>query len=224
MEQKIKVGMVEDQFLFRQGMRAILAAWPEIEVVFESSEGYTVIEKLKITKDLPHVILVDLSLPPEGEKPFTGKKLTIALRESYPDIKIVILSGHSDDSSISELIELGAHGYLIKECDPQEVYDAIQSVHFKGVYINAQALKAMRKRTRGQVKSKNPLKESLLSDREIEVLQLICEQNTTEEIAEKLFISPKTVNTHRNNLLMKTEAKNVAGLVVYAMKNGIANL
>lgn len=223
MKQKIKVGLVEDQFLFRQGMKAILSAWPDIEVVFESAEGYTVIEKLKDTKDLPHVMLVDLSLPPDENKAFTGREVTTALASRYPDIKVIILSGHSDESFIAQLIEHGAHGYLIKDCDPQEVYDAIQSAFTKGSYINARTLKAMVNRMNDKAKPKILLQESPLSDREIEVLQLICRQNTTEEIAEKLFISPKTVNTHRNNLLMKTGAKNMAGLVVYAMKRGIVS-
>ncbi|HLZ17576.1 MAG TPA: response regulator transcription factor [Cyclobacteriaceae bacterium] len=224
MEQKIKVGLVEDQSLFRQGIKAILSAWSNIEVVFEAAEGYTVIEKLNNVSDLPHVMLVDLSLPPHGDKIFTGREVTTALRSYYPDIKVVILSGHRDEGFIAQLIEHGAHGYLIKDCDPEEVYNAICSVHFKGQYINERALKAMVNRMSDKAKSKLLLQESPLSNREIEVLQLICRQNTSEEIAEKLFISPRTVNSHRNSLLMKTGAKNVAGLVVYAMKGGIAEL
>lgn len=223
-EQKINVGLVEDQFLFRQGMRAILSAWPDIDVVFESADGYSVIDKLKDAKNLPHVMLVDLSLPPNGNKVFTGRDVTTALAAHYPDIKVIILSGHSNENFIAQLIEHGAHGYLIKECDPQEVYEAIRSAYFKGSYINSLTLKAIRNNMEGRAKSKILTKESLLSEREIEVLQLICLQHTTEEIAEKLFISPKTVNSHRINLLQKTGTKNVAGLVVYAMKNGIAGM
>jgi DNA-binding NarL/FixJ family response regulator len=173
---------------------------------------------------LPHVMLVDLSLPPDENRAFTGREVTTALASRYPDIKVIILSGHSDESFIAQLIEHGAHGYLIKDCDPQEVYGAIQSAYTKGSYINARAVKAIVNRMNDKTKPKILLQESPLSDREIEVLQLICRQNTTEELAEKLFISLKTVNTHRNNLLMKTGAKNVAGLVVYAMKRGIADL
>lgn len=225
MQTKINVGLVEDQVLFRQGMKAILSAWPEIEVMFESPDGYSVIDKLKAMTTLPHVMLVDLSLPPQGPKEFSGKDVTLALLKHYPDIKIIILSAHQDENFIAQLIESGAHGYLVKDSDPDEVHDAIQAVFTKGSYINAQTLKAIQNNIGRKSKSRSigtPIET--LSKREEEILQLICEQYTTDEIAEKLCLSPKTVNGHRNNLLEKTGAKNVAGLVVYAIKNGIAQI
>ena len=132
---------------------------------------------------------------------------------------MIILSGHRDENFIEQLIGIGAHGYLIKDCDPQEVYDAIFSVYTRGTYINERALRALQKRSL----SKSSIAEAL-TKREIEVLELICKQLTSEEIGEKLFISVKTVNGHRVNLLEKTGAKNTAGLVIYALKNGIAQL
>lgn len=222
MESKIRIGLVEDQFLFRQGMKAILSAWPEFEVVFEAAEGYTVLDTLKTTTTIPQVMLVDLSLPPQGSKEFSGKEVTTVLRENFSDIKIIILSGHEDENFIAQLIESGAHGYLVKDCDPGEVHDAILSVHNKGSYINARTLKAIQnnigKKTRTRSMSSSTIE---LTRREEEILQLICQQNTTEEIAEKLFISPKTVNGHRNSLLEKTGSHNVAGLVMFAVKNNI---
>jgi two-component system response regulator NreC len=219
---KIYIGLVEDQFLFRQGMKAILEAWPEIEVIFEAAEGYTVLDKLKEMTVVPQVMLVDLSLPPQGEKEFSGKEVTVVLREHYPDIKIIILSGHQDENFIAQLIESGAHGYLVKDCDPSEVYEAINSVCTKGSYINSRTLNAIQNNIgrKPKERSANTTTEHL-TKREEEILQLICEQHTTEEIAEKLFISPKTVNGHRNSLLEKTGSYNVAGLVIYAIKNNI---
>lgn len=222
MEQKIYVGLVEDHFLFRQGMRAILSVWPEMEVVFESAEGYNVIEKLKSKELIPNVMLVDLSLPPQDQKEYSGKEVTDALRLAYPDIKIIILSGHEDENFIAQLIEHGAHGYLVKDSDPSEVRDAIASVHHKGSYINARTLKAIQNNIGKKTKSRSITSTTeQLTKREEEVLNLICQQFTTEEIAERLFISPKTVNGHRNNLLEKTGSHNVAGLVIYAIKNHI---
>ncbi len=226
MEGKINIGLVEDHFLFRQGMKAILSAWPEIDVVFESAEGYSVIEKLKETTVLPHVMLVDLSLPPLSQKEFSGKEVTVALRENYPDIKVIILSGHEDENFIAQLIESGANGYLVKDSDPSEVHDAITSVYNKGSYINARTLKAIQHNIgrKPKLRSNTSPQVDLLTKREEEVLQLICQQNTTDEIAEILFISPKTVNGHRNSLLEKTGSHNVAGLVIYAIKNHVVNL
>jgi two-component system, NarL family, response regulator NreC len=225
MQSKITVGLVEDQFLFRQGMKAILSAWPEIAVIFEAAEGYTVVDKLKEMAEVPQVMLVDLSLPPMGQKEFSGKEVTVALLKYFPDMKIIILSGHEDENFIAQLIENGAHGYLIKDCDPDEVHEAITAVHTKGSYINARTLKAIQNNIgrKTKVRSISTAVEQL-TKREEEILRLICDQLTTDEIAEKLFLSPKTVNGHRNSLLEKIGAKNVAGLVVYAIKNGIAEV
>lgn len=225
MQNKINVGLVEDQFLFRQGMKAILSAWPEIAVIFEAAEGYTVVDKLKEMEVIPQVMLVDLSLPPLGQKEFTGKEVTVALLRNFPDMKIIILSGHEDENFIAQLIENGAHGYLIKDCDPDEVHEAITAVYTKGSYINARTLKAIQNNIgrKTKIRSISTAVEQL-TKREEEILRLICDQLTTDEIAEKLFLSPKTVTGHRNSLLEKTGAKNVAGLVVYAIKNGIAEV
>jgi two-component system, NarL family, response regulator NreC len=222
MPNKIKIGLVEDQFLFRQGMKAILGAWPDIEVVFESANGYSVIDSLKQSALLPDVMLVDLSLPPNGQKEFSGVHVTHALLENYPNMKILILSVHEDENFIAQLIEQGAHGYLVKDSDPQEVYEAIVSVYNKGSYINERTLKAIQHNMGRKLK---PTKVYVqITKREEEILQLTCKQYTAEEIADKLFISVKTVNGHRNNLLQKTGSRNVTGLVIYAIKNQIVDL
>lgn len=225
MNEKIKVGLVEDQILFLQGMKAILSLWPNLEVVLEATEGYTVIDKLNASNSLPDVILLDMSLPPLGNLEFGGKEVTLAVNKNFPSIKIIILSAHNEERLIAELIENGANGYLVKDSNANEVYEAIISVHTKGSYINLNTLRAIQnnhsKRLRG-LGAESAV--SHLTARELEVLALICEQYTTDEIAVKLFISAKTVNTHRINLLEKTGSVNVAGLVLYAVKNGILKI
>ncbi len=225
MTEKINIGLVEDQALFREGMKAIMVYWENIEVMFESDNGYSVVDKLKSTQPLPDVLLVDLSLPPDGEKEFSGIDVTNAVLQTFPEIKILILSVHQDENFIAQLIEHGAHGYLVKDCDPQELKEAIVSVHTKGSYINERTLKAIQNNMGRKSKLKNLKSTSThLTKREEEVLCLICLQYTSEKIAEKLFISVKTVNGHRNNLLEKTQAKNTAGLVIYALKNNLVDL
>jgi two-component system response regulator NreC len=222
MNPTIRVGLVEDQLLFRQGMKAIIADWPGMEVVFESADGYSVKEKLNNIPILPDVLLVDLTLPPQGQTEFSGLDLTRSLLESWPDIKIIILSVHDDENYIAQLIEEGAHGYLLKDSDPGEVREAIESVHKKGSYINERTLHAIQ---RNLGNKKKPVKQKEeITKREEEILQLVCQQFTAEEIAEKLYISVKTVNGHRNNLLQKTGSRNVTGLVLYAVKNRIIEL
>jgi DNA-binding NarL/FixJ family response regulator len=218
----IKIGLVEDQLLFRTGMKGILNTWSELDIIFEAAEGYTVIEKLKSHTDLPDVMLVDLSLPPNGNKEYSGAELTKELLANFPNIKIIVLSVHDDENFIARLIEDGAHGYLVKDCDPQEVYDAIISAHTKGSYINERTLKAIQHKM-GKKQRPSKIFDDI-TKREVEVLQLTCKQHTAEEIAEKLFISVKTVNGHRNNLLQKTGSRNVTGLVIYAIKNNLVDL
>jgi DNA-binding NarL/FixJ family response regulator len=223
-EPKITIGLVEDQLLFRQGIKAILSTWQNLEIIFESADGFSVIDKLKnAPSSVPMVMLVDLSLPPNGKTEFSGRDVTEALQRHYPDMKVIILSAHQDENFIAQLIEAGAHGYLVKDCDPQEVYEAIRSVCHKGSYINERALLALQRKSKAKKSATAPASD-LLTKRELEILELICRQNTSEEIADKLFISVKTVNGHRLNMLEKTGAKNTAGLVIYAIKNDLVKL
>jgi DNA-binding NarL/FixJ family response regulator len=202
-------------------MKAIIGTWEGITVVFESADGYSVIDKLSNCEVMPDVMLVDLSLPPDGEKEYSGLQVTQALVRVYPDMKILILSVHEDENFINQLIECGAHGYLVKDSDPQEVREAIVAVYNKGSYINERALRALQhKRT---TRTKKQVDVSI-TRREEEILQLVCKQYTAEEIAQELFISVKTVNGHRNNLLQKTGSRNVTGLVLYAIRNNIVTL
>ncbi|MBN9293921.1 MAG: response regulator transcription factor [Flavobacteriia bacterium] len=223
MKNGIKVGLVEDQHLFRDGIKAILSAWQDIEIIFEAGEGFSVVQTLLQSEQVPDVMLVDLSLPPNGSTPYSGEQLTIDLTATFPEMKVLILSGHQDEKFIIRLIEAGAHGYLVKDSDPLEVYQAIVTAYEKGAYINERALMAIQqnigKKTKEIFRS-----DTDLTWRELEVLELICRQHTAEEIGEKLFISVKTVNGHRSNLLLKTASRNVAGLVMYAVKNGLVNI
>ena len=224
MQEKIRLGLVEDQFLFREGMKALLAAYPEFEVTFECPEGYSVVTEISLMPEKPHVLLVDLSLPPDGTREYNGRHVTEDVRKAFADIKIIILSVHDDENFIAQLIEHGAHGYLVKDTDPKEVREAILTVYQKGSYINERTLKAIQKNLGAKTKPASTNASVSLTKREEEILQLICRQLTTEEIAEKLFISAKTVNGHRNNLLQKTGAKNVAGLVMFAVKNNVVEM
>lgn len=220
----IQIGLVEDQQLFREGIKAILDGWPSFSVVFESADGHSVIGKIREMSERPDILLVDLSLPPLGDKEYSGVQVTDAIKSEFPEIGIIILSIHEDENFIAQLIEHGANGYLVKDSDPQEVYDAIVSVHTKGSYINERTLIAIRNNIGRKQKPKKIGSLIQFTRREEEILNLICQQFTSEEIADKLFISVKTVNGHRNNLLQKTGARNTAGLVVYALKNNLVEL
>ncbi|GAA4458008.1 response regulator transcription factor [Rurimicrobium arvi] len=219
MQQMIKVGLVEDQILFREGIKAILGNWQDISVVFESADGYSVPGKLEQCAELPDVMLVDLSLPSSGHTEYNGRQLTEYLIRVYPAMKVIILSVHDDENFINQLIECGAHAYLVKDTDPYEVYDAIVSVFHRGSYINERTLNAIRRNMGKKHTAKRPL--TTITRREEEVLKLVCQQHTAEEIAQILFLSVKTVNGHRNALLQKTGSRNVTGLVLFAIRHHI---
>lgn len=225
----IKIGLIEDQFLFRKGMRAILESTENLSVIFETGVGYDIISRLQELPELPDVLLVDVCLPPDtNQLSFGGLEVTRVVREQFKNIKVIILSVHHEPDFVSDHIHNGAHAYLIKDSDPQEVIEAIVAVHTRGAFINQHALNALQrtKLTPEKVKPLTALPDHdpVLSRREIEVLQLVCQQLKTEEIAEKLFISTKTVNGHRNNLLQKTGARNAAGLVTYAVKHHLVDV
>lgn len=219
MEHKVKVGIVEDQKLFREGLIAIMSGWPDITMVFTSPDGYSVEKRLEEATEIPDVMLLDLTLPNDGTLEFDGVKVLAMLRKKYPAMKTIILSANHDPYIIAQLIELGAQGYLVKDSDPDEVHQAIVHVYEQGSYINEKVLNAIQQRLQGKVK-KTTTHEGI-SPRELDVLILVCQQFTSKEIAEKLFISEKTVNGHRNNLLQKTGARNVTGLVIYAAKHNL---
>jgi len=219
MKTRIKLGIVEDQLLFRDGIKAVLEAWEDIEFVFESPDGFSMLERLEQNAQVPDVMLVDLTLPSHNHEEFSGWRVVQVLKNFYPDMKILILSAHEESYLIAQLIEAGANGYLIKDSSSQEVYEAIEAVYHRGSYINERSLIAIQSKLSGKLKT--PKTHEALTKREIEVLQLICQQKTAEEIGNELFISQKTVNGHRNNLLQKTGSRNISGLVMYAIKHNI---
>lgn len=222
MEETIKIGLVNDQVLFRKGIKTILGSWNNLEVVFEAGEGFTVIESLKLAKQLPDVMLIDLSIPSNRANEYSSEQLTIDLCKHFPTIKIIILSFQQDKNYIAHLIKIGAYGYLEKDCDPMEVYNAIVTVHTNGSFINPMTLQTNQRNVGEKSMLKKPFSD--ITKREVEILQLTCQQYTADEIAEKLFISVKTVNGHRTNLRQKTGSRNVIGLVIYAIKHQIINL
>jgi two-component system, NarL family, response regulator NreC len=223
MKKYIKIGLVDDQLLVRSGFKTLIDGWGDMEVIFESSDGHSVIKRLTDTDRHPDVMLVDIGLPGKGDLVYSGMHLTMDMKRHFPKIKILIVSVQDDPVTIAYLIEKGAQGFLSKACRPEELETAIRAAHQNGSYINEKTLKALQGRLDKGGSSPLPKSDELTS-REVEVLRLICQQFTAEEIGEKLFISAKTVNGHRNNLLLKTASRNITGLVMYAVKTGLVEI
>lgn len=212
----IRVAIAEDQRLFRECLIPILNNFENIEVVFEASNGKEMLTQLRQSPVVPHVVLLDLTMPE-----MNGLETTEVLKKEFPDLKIIILSVHNEERHIVRMVGMGVHGYLVKNAELTEVRSAIESVYEKGFYFNETVLKALQNGMT-QKKTKHFEVETALTPREKEVLLLICKEFTTPEIADKLYLSVRTVDGHRNNLLEKTGSRNTAGLVLYAIKNGLA--
>ncbi|MCY7356328.1 MAG: response regulator transcription factor [Rudanella sp.] len=216
---KIKLALCDDHNLFRVGMASILTQVPDFELILEAANGQELIDK--IARKTPDVVLLDLQMPV-----LDGTATADFLRENHPLIKIVILTMHDEDRMVLHLLEKGVSGYLLKDADPDEVEKAIRKVMDDGVYLNDFVSRAMlRKMTNTSTAMKQPStfynSKVLLSEREKEVLKLICEGLSTAEISEKIFLSPRTVEGHRLRILEKTGTKNTAGMVAYAFKNNL---
>ncbi len=213
---KYKVAIVDDEVLFIEGMKLILGQDENLEITNTAQNGAELLELIKSDQFEAEVIMLDLSMPV-----LDGIDTLLALNEMKHPAKVIILSSHYNDSIIVKLLDEGAAGFLAKNEHPDEVIKTIKKVAKKGFYINDYILQLIRNRR--LLASRKKLHADL-SKREVEILKLICEENTNKEIAEKLFISPRTVEGHRNRILDKTNSKNTVGLVIFAIEHKLIDV
>ncbi|PAW95024.1 DNA-binding response regulator [Mucilaginibacter sp. MD40] len=212
---KIRIGIVDDYTIFRDGLRVSLASDRELEVVFEAGNGQETLDYLANTPT--DVILMDLKMPV-----MDGMEATRKIRIEYPDCKIIAITLYDDEKFIIHLMELGASGYLLKNAESGEIRKSIHAVYQDGYYFNDVVNKALLKRLviKGKVKPSFN-NEAELTDRELQVLKLICQENTAAEIGDKIYLSPRSVEGIRQRLIDKIGVRNTAGLVMYAVRKGI---
>lgn len=213
----LKVYIADDQTLFRKGMSQLVNSFDEVALVKEAGNGQEMLDMVKT--DPPHVILMDLDMPV-----MDGIEASEKIINQYPDIKIIVLSMHSSTQHIFYLMELGVHSFLLKNAEPEEVQTAIISVVKNDFYQNELVVEALRKGAIEKRKAQSrPMfdKNVSLSDREEEILRLICRELTMKEISEKLSLSEKTIHNHRARMMDKLNVKNTVGLVKYAYESGI---
>ena len=220
MDRTITIAIADDELLFRQGLRAILGKSENLNILFDAENGNDLMQQLRSADTLPEIVITDLKMPE-----LNGVEATKLIRKEFPDIKIIALTSYFSKPFIINMISIGAVAYLAKNSTPKLMLTTIEEVAEKGFYYDTQVMKFIHE---GLLNSEKKLKSrfdtTYFTNREKEVLELICKQYTTNEIAEALFISPRTVEGHRNNLLLKTESKNVAGLVIYAIQQKLVTL
>lgn len=220
MKNNIKIAIVEDQLIFRKALIQLVNSFQNCDVIFDAANGRELLSMLSDKTTRPDIIILDLQMPE-----LNGIETTKILNKDFPDIKIIILTVFNEEQYILHMIECGAHAYLIKNSEPEEFEKAINSVFSDGFYFTESILKAIKKNS-ARVNKDNVNTSGLtdFSEREIQILQLICNEFTADEIGQKLFISPRTVEGHRNRMFIKSGCKNTAGLVVYAIKNNLVVL
>ena len=213
-DRAIRVAIADDHALFRAGVKTAMAVKKDIELIAEADNGMQLLNLLKhVDVD---VILLDIQMPI-----MDGIQTLPEIRKLKPDAKVIILSMHNDHSMISKLMEIGANSYLTKNSDSETIYQAIKTCYEQEFFFNELTNKALLTGIRTKRNDIIGPQDVNLSDKEMRVLKLMCEEKTTKEIADIVDISPRTVEAIRDKLKTKTGAKSMAGLVMYAVKNGI---
>ncbi len=210
----IEIALADDHKIFRDGIKMALKTRPYLKIIWEADDGKDLVHKLKLK--MPDVVLMDINMPE-----MDGVNALQLIRNEHQDLRVIILSMYDDKEMITKMMELGANAYLTKTTDPDEIYQAILSVMEDDFYFNdlvnsAVLLKLAHKK---KIKKNFIPPESLFSEKERRILKLFTEDKTPDEISEEVFLSPRTIESIRQQMKVKAGVKTIAGLVMYAMKN-----
>ena len=210
----IRIALVDDHSLFRRGLKVLLASHADFEVVAEASSGEEFLELLDVAR--PDVVFMDYSMGG-----MNGAEATERALERMPELKVISLTMFGDNAYYSRMATSGAEGFLRKDSEFDEVVEAVRTVCDGGNYFSALLLESLSQSLHSVA---DVDERDMLSEREIEILVGICQGLSTQEIADKHFISKRTVDKHRANILEKSGCKNTASLVVYAIKSGLVEV
>jgi two-component system, NarL family, response regulator NreC len=214
-EPTIRLVIADDHEIFRDGLALMLARQEDLSLVGQAEDGKELIELAE--KLQPDVVITDIRMPH-----LDGIQATRLLIQKYPDLKIIALSMFDEDNLIVEMLEAGAKGYLLKNADKKEILEAIETVYRDKIFYcrhtSARLASMIVKSKFDQQKKKM---EISFSDREKEIIKLICRQNTAQQIGDQLFLSKRTVEGYRVRIMEKMDVKNTAGVVIFALKNNL---
>ena len=206
-----RILVVDDHQVLIDGLKSLLKKESQIVFSHEANSGEEALRVLELHHQDIDIVLTDISM-----NGISGLELTEILKEKYPEIKILVLSMYNDPEIVNSILAAEADGYVLKNSGKAEIIDAIRKVHQGSSYYSTEVIASfMKHRTEDRKQKKKDIHE-ILTAREVEIVQLICEELTTAEIAERLFISPRTVDTHRKHILEKTESKSVVSLIKLA--------
>lgn len=218
-ESKPAVVLVDDHILLRNGLANLIRSFGNYTIPFEACSGRDLIRQLK-PRSLPDVVLLDINMPD-----MDGFETAGWLREHYPSIKIVALSMYDTDNSIIRMLKHGVKGYILKDAEPGELKLALESVLTKGFYYTEMVTGKLIHTINAIDEPAHTVRSMLtLNERELEFLKLACSESTYKEIADLMFLSPRTIDGYRDTLFEKLRVKTRVGLVLYAIRNGIVAL
>ncbi len=210
-DKKTRIVLVDDHHILLDGLTALLKSQRSLEVVGVYNTGQTLLDGLAETT--PDVVIADINMPG-----MNGHELTLKIKEKHPSIHIIALSMHDDGGHIMEMIEAGVSGYVLKNANDKELVEAIRTVMNGRMYFSPEVSDKITLLVKEQQRRKEEPEEAHLTDRETEILKLIAQEYSNAAIATTLFISERTVETHRKNMMRKTNNKTVVGLLKYAME------
>ena len=209
----IKFAVADDHKIFRDGIKMALSGKKYLRMVWEAEDGKDLLHKMRLK--LPDVLLMDIRMPE-----MDGVNAIALLRKEFEAVKVIVLTMYDDQEMITKMMEMGANAYLTKTTDPEEIYNAILTCMNDDFYFNDLVNRAVLMR----LQQKKPAKPHFssapaFSEKELKILRLIADDKTTEEISKEVFLSPRTIETIRQNMKTKAGARTIAGLVMYAIRN-----
>jgi DNA-binding NarL/FixJ family response regulator len=213
-DQVIQIAIVDDHTLFRQGIGSLLSEYKEIEILFDAANGLELKEKLS-KHPLPQVILMDITMPL-----MNGYETTAWVKQNYPDVRVLALSMFEEDEPIIKMLKNGAGGYVLKESKASDLVHAIKTIAAHGFFLNNLVSGKLLRSIQDDTLPKEPATE--LTANETRFLEHCCSELTYKEIADKMFLSPHTIDNYREALFQKFDIKSRTGLVLFALKNNIA--
>jgi DNA-binding NarL/FixJ family response regulator len=213
MEEKKKVIIVEDHSIFREGLKRVLFQMEEIELIGEASNGAELLEILK--KETPDLVLMDIQMPVMDGIEATEKAIRM-----QPSLKILVLSMFGEEEFVYSMVDKGVSGFILKTADVKDLERGIRKVASGQEYYSEEVMSVLVKKFR----SYDTVDKIVLTEKERDVLRLLCKGLSNHDIADKLFLSPRTVEGYRNKLLQKTNTSNVLNLVIYALRNKLVTI
>lgn len=212
----VKVLLVDDHQIMREGMSALLRKYSGFEVVGQASDGRQALEMVEELK--PDIVIMDVGMPN-----LNGIDATHRMLSQHPGLKVMALSTHSDGSVVVKMMRAGAAGYILKESAFDELIEGLNTLMEGKTFLCKKVSKLVFSEYMTIINNSEPLKKDELTSREREVLQLVAEGNTTKEIAAKLNLSTKTIDSHREHIMEKLKIRNIAGLTKYAIREGLTH-